>query len=56
MYLTKDGIKVQAEHPADIKRFKSLGFVEAQAGSPDPVETKPAEKGKADRLAKKGGE
>jgi hypothetical protein len=36
MLLTKNGITVDVIHPADIRRYKGLGYVESE--SPKPAE------------------
>lgn len=48
MYLTKSGITVEITHPAEIKRYKGLGYVEAKVGYPEPeiVEDGVKQKGK----------
>lgn len=56
MLLTKDGITVDVTHPADIARYKHLGYVEVVA---EPKIEKPKiEKGSAEKVpenAPKGG-
>jgi hypothetical protein len=47
VYLCKCGITVEVTHPTDIKRYKNLGYVEAEVGYPNPeviVDGKPVEK------------
>jgi hypothetical protein len=36
MFLTKDGITLEITHPAEIARYKALGFVEEKIGYPNP--------------------
>jgi len=40
MYLTKNGITVEVTHPADITRYKRLGYVEAIPPDTEPKEVK----------------
>jgi hypothetical protein len=41
MRLKKDGVSVTAVHPADIARFKSLGYVEVEGAKPSTSAPKP---------------
>lgn len=36
MYLTKDGITIELDHPATIARYQALGFVEVVAAEEAP--------------------
>ena len=47
MLLCKDGVTVDVTHPADIKRYKSLGYTEEKAPEEATVEPKAKGKGKA---------
>lgn len=37
MFLTKDGITIELVHPAEIARYKQIGYVEAKA----PIASEP---------------
>lgn len=50
MLLVKDGITVEVSHPADIRRFKGMGYVEEK-----PVEKKVAKSTEKPDDAKKDG-
>jgi hypothetical protein len=47
MLLCKDGVTVDVAHPADIKRYKSVGYTEEKAPEETPAEPKLKGKGKA---------
>jgi len=58
MLLSKGGITIELEYPAEIKRFKAMGYVEAEVGYPNPKVTKdgvnepePAETAETERVS-----
>ena len=53
MFLTKGGITIQVGSPADIKRYKGLGFVEVKVGYPDPATVVDGVKGESGKPAGK---
>lgn len=57
MLLTKDGITVDVVHPSDIKRYKSIGYVEEVSadGKPKGGKAKATAK-EADKAPTKEGE
>lgn len=59
MQLTKNGITVEVIHPADIRRYKGLGYVEVKTPeelNAEAIETVNASKGTPKTPAKKDGD